>query len=139
MKANKEQSFTTKKFRQIDRHFPFYNKGDENFVPQKFTHNLYHLLFVLQLPFSSLYKVCENPYLSIRFSTDLAFVPAPLFVFSHLNITFLANEQSPQIPAYPHGNRNLPIKMHECNRSAMRKIFLLPSRTSTECRTLRLF
>ena len=87
----KEQSFTTKKFRQIvqiDRYFPFYDKGDENFVPQKITRNLYHLLFVLQLPFSSLYKVCENPYLSIRFSTDLAFVPAPLFVFSHLNITF---------------------------------------------------
>ena len=27
------QSFSHKKFRQIDRHFPFYNKGDENFAP----------------------------------------------------------------------------------------------------------
>ncbi len=63
-------------------------KGTKISSPKKITRNLYHLLFVLQLPFSSLYKVCENPYLSIRFSTDLAFAHAPLFVFSHLNITF---------------------------------------------------
>ena len=40
----KEQSFTTKKFRQIvqiDRYFPFYDKGDENFVPPNNLHTIF--------------------------------------------------------------------------------------------------
>ena len=66
-RSTKNSLSQRKNFGKLIGIFHSITKGTKISSPHKqFTHNLYHLLFVLQLPFSSLYKVCENPYLFIE-------------------------------------------------------------------------